>query len=366
MKKINILTQPLYVNYGGILQNYALQETLRNLGFEPLTLNVPVKKPLNRRDWKDYIKTCLNSFQKLKGCYYPPFLSPTKRIKKEYEFSKELGKFAEKYISKVNVEAPFSDQIVCDYPAEAWIVGSDQVWRPWCSPYIENCFFDFLQGVKTKRISYAASFGTDKWEIPIEKVDKIKPLVQLFDAISVREGSGVGLAKEYLGAEAFHVLDPTLLLTKDDYLNLIPETLLSKKNPKLVTYILDPDNTKRNEIKKVAKQLRLQEKKTGIMHKDRFDSIEEWLAAFATADAVITDSFHGTVFSIIFDKPFKVLKNPVRGNTRLNSLLSLFPHKHNDQGFLIKDTDTVQIIDRLRQFSINWLNNSIRQIHPTQ
>lgn len=356
--RINILTQPLYLNYGGILQNYALQEVLRRMGHETLTLNVPPRAPGKNVVWKDLIKSGINLYKKVKGIYPYPYLSPYKNFVRQHEFSKPLGKFIEDHIAKVDVNAPFTSQTATDYPADAWIVGSDQVWRPWCSPYIENCFLDFIPDDGTKRIAYAASFGTDKWEISPEKTEIIEPLAKKFDDISVREDSGVKLAKEYLNVDTTHVLDPTLLLSAEDYMALIPKEFLKKDGLKLTTYILDPNPEKVKEVKKMEKQFRFKAKKAGKMHKERLESVEEWLADFVTADYIITDSFHGTAFSIIFDKPFKVLNNPLRGNARIESLLSLIPNIPNEDGFNVNLDTQMGRIKELKEISLNWLKNS--------
>lgn len=357
---INILTQPLFTNYGGILQNYALQDVLRRMGHIPLTLNIPKVKPDKYTLWKDVIKTGINFKKKIEGSYPCYYCSPHKRSVKEFEFSKGLESFIDKHINKINLNAPFTTDIPEFYPADAWIVGSDQVWRPWCSPYIENCFFDFLPENSGKRIAYAASFGTDKWEISTEKTAKLIPLAKRFDAISVREESGVKLANDFLDVEATHVVDPTLLLSAEDYLKIIPKNLLIKEKPKLITYILDPDKEKIKEIRKDEKILGIKEKKVGIMHKDRLDSIEEWLADFATADFVITDSFHGTVFSIIFNKPVKILKNPLRGNARLDSLLSSIPMSYNETGYYKMTSMSSEILEKYQDLSIAWLTQTLK------
>lgn len=357
--KINILTQPLYLNYGGILQNFALQEVLRKMGHEPLTINVPAKAPGYYVKWKDIIKTGINLSRRIQGIYPYAFLSPHKNAVKLHEFSKDLRAFVDKHISYVNAPAPFTSQTAEEHPADTWIVGSDQVWRPWCSPYIENCFLDFLQDKEIKRIAYAASFGTDKWEIPEEETEIIKPLAHKFDAISVREKSGVDLARKYLGVEVDWVLDPTLLLSAEDYLKVVPENLLQKRDPQLTAYILDPDKEKVSEMHKMAKANNLKLKIAGKMHTDRLESVEEWLADFAKADAIITDSFHGTVFSFIFNKPVKVLKNPLRGNTRLDSLFQALPTNFNYEGFITPDIQTLSALSQKRSHSVEFLTNPL-------
>ncbi len=356
--RINILTQPLFCNYGGLLQNYALQEVLRQMGHEPLTVNIPPGKPGKRIWWKDDIKTGINLIRRIHGSFRAPFLSPHKFAVKEHELSFPQREFIEKYIDKVNEPGPFSEKVGEKYPAEGWIVGSDQVWRPWCSPYIENCFFDFVDN-STIKIAYAASFGTDQWEINTEKTEKIKELAKRFKAISVREESGVGLCRDYLGIESEHVLDPTLLLSSEDYLKLI-DSEPKREGKYIAVYVLDLDRQKERKIKKIAKDKGFKIVRIGQMHKDRFDSVESWISGIANAECVITDSFHGTVFSLIFNKPVNVLENGLRGNSRIQSLERQLHITKDISGFYLFDNDVKNILTTLRDKSKDFLRNNLR------
>ena len=355
--KINILTQPLFCNYGGILQNYALQEVLRRMGHEVLTLNVPPTMPTRESSIKEMAKTLRNFFYKVKGNYYYPFLNPYTFALKEHELSFPQREFVKKYIDKVDVKDPFTPQTAIEYPADAWIVGSDQVWRPWCSHHIENCFFDFLDE-KAIKIAYAASFGTDKWEISEELTSKFRNLAKSFNGISVREASGVKLCNEFLNVNATHVLDPTMLLNAKDYLSLTqPDD--APKDKYIAAYILDNNKEKMSNAKRLAKEKGLPLKQIGQMHRDRFDSIESWLATIAHSEYVITDSFHGTVFSLIFNRPVKILFNELRGNSRLKSLLGqLRISSHNDGFHRISEAYEFHL-NNYKDSSIMFLHNSL-------
>lgn len=356
--KINILTQPLFCNYGGILQNFALQIILRRIGHEPLTVNVPPNYPEKPVMWKNAVKTLINYYHSLKGCYQYPFYNPYKFRKKEHQLSFPQREFIAKYISKVDFPCPFSTDICNKYPAEAWIVGSDQIWRPWCSPNIPNAFFDFVPE-NVKKVVYAASFGTDKWEISDETTKIIKPLAKRFSTISVRESSGIAMCKDYLDVEAQLVLDPTLLLNADDYLSLTAKD--DYPDGKYVaTYVLDIDSNKSKVIKQFAEERKLDIHRIGKMNYDRFDSIESWIAGIAHSECVITDSFHGTVFSIIFGRPVKILGNNVRGNTRLDSLVKTLDLKCNEDGFYYPSEAVVHRLDEMRHLSIEYLKSALK------
>ncbi len=355
--KINILTQPLFSNYGGILQNYALQTALRRLGHDPLTVNVPTGEACHSARWKEYLKTAINASRKMLGDYESPFLNPYTWAVKERELSFSQREFVARHINKVDEAAPFKADVCVKYPADAWIVGSDQVWRPWCSPHIANCFLDFVPDDVAK-ISYAASFGTDMWEISPELTRHIKPLAKRFRAVSVRELSGAGLCEQHLGVRATPVLDPTMLLTADDYLSITgPDDHPGGRY--IAAYVLDNNRQKRKAVRDLAKACGLPVEKVGVMHRDRFDSVEYWLSTIAHAEYVITDSFHGTVFSIIFRRTVMVLGNNVRGNTRLKSLIDSLYLKSDSKGFFRIDNKVQERIQELKDGSLNFLMKSL-------
>lgn len=356
--RINILTQPLFCNYGGILQNFALQNVLKKLGHDPLTINVPPTSQIRKSSLKDYVRACVNFFNRLRGVYLSPFYNPKTFYLKEHLLSFPQREFINNYINSVNESGPFSSDICERYPAEAWIVGSDQIWRPWCSFYLENCFFDFIIDPQIRKLSYAASFGSDKWEIDQKMTEKIKPLAKKFDAISVREKSGVELLRDNLGVESIDVLDPTLLLNADDYKRII-NGIEMPRTPYIANYVLDMNGLKLKSIRKDSKYYNLKVFRVGKMNKDGFDSIESWIAGIANAERVITDSFHGTVFSIIFEKPVKILCNNIRGNTRLESLLSTLNLKIDNDGYYIVNDSNRKIIELERQKSIAFLINKL-------
>ncbi len=356
--RINIITQPLFSNYGGILQNYALQEVLRHMGHEVLTVNVPPQEVTSHTGWKDYAHAIINLGKRIRGQYDCPFINPHTFAKKERELSEPQREFVRKYINKVDCKSPFTKETALDHPADLWIVGSDQVWRPWCSPNIENYFFDFLDDT-TPRIAYAASFGTNRWEISEEQTPRIRELAARFKAISVREASGVELCKDYLGIEAQHVLDPTMLLTAEDYLALTGENDYPHERY-IATYILDPNPAKKKAIKDAARAFGLRVVPVGRMHRDCFDSVESWLATIAHADRVITDSFHGTVFSIIFRQPVKILGNSLRGNARLESLTSMLSLNPDQDGYISLEQQSLSKLEVLKIEALEFITKALR------
>lgn len=320
--KIGIITLPLHTNYGGILQAYALQTTLEQMGHQVEILEEPLvyKHASLNRYIRRILKKCVG---KRSIINYEGFMR-----KWQPRVASNINQFINTYINRriVNFES------LTEGEYDAFIVGSDQVWRPSYNQHLEQAFLNFTENWKNvKRIAYAASFGVDNWEFTKKQTEECKRLVQKFDFVSVREDTAVNLCKEHLGIEATHVLDPTLLLSADDYQKLIDGLKISD-SPYVFSYLLDESEEKIDILEDISKRLNLPVRKIKL-EKDiskipmsklkslTYPSIQEWLASFAQADFVVTDSFHGTVFSIIFNKPFVVLPNKGRGVARFESLL---------------------------------------------
>lgn len=324
--RIGILTLPLNINYGGILQAWALQTVLERMGHEVWVIvkNPYMPAPLYKFIWI-YLYRAFKKFVLGKRNIH---------IFRERDFNKGnspdspkrlyTNAFIKKHI-KAKYIYHFKELTPSDF--QAIVVGSDQIWRYHYNksdftPNPENTFLAFAQKWTITRIAYAASFGTDVWEYPLEMTNKIKVLANRFDAVSVREDSGVTLCKKYLGVEACRLLDPTLLLNKDDYNSLIKHEDAPRGS--LMCYILDQTAYKTSVISKVSEVTGLSPFNT-IAQGDSEPQppVEQWLAGFRDADMIITDSFHACVFSIIYHKSFIVIANESRGGTRFVSLLEM-------------------------------------------
>ncbi len=302
--KIAILTHPLISNYGGILQAYALSHYLKKLGHDSLVLN----RQSNISFISRYIKIILMSLN------YPRYKNPKYRniakfIKEHINYSQPLWTTRELnlFLENNNVDAV--------------VVGSDQVWRTdFAMDYGYDYFLNFAY-TNIKKFSYAASFGLSEWKYTNEQTSIIKNLLNTFSAISVREDEAVELCRTHLEIDAKHVLDPTLLLTIDDYEPIISERLV--KDDYVFVYWLGSEDEKKSAIEKI----RLTNKKivdVSLRCDDVLIPIENWLSYIKCADIVITDSFHGCVFALLFHKQIILSKNDSGGNGRLMSLFKMF------------------------------------------
>lgn len=338
--RIGIVTQPLTANYGGYLQNYALQEVLRRNGHMPMTIDVG-----NRISFARFIFSSMRSllfwFIPSKRRPFAKFKETQRNIRKE-----EFDKFIDKYISKTRDTNKYSPGCIRKYKFDAIVVGSDQVWRPLYNKSIEDMYLRFVKSSKVKKVAYAASFGAAKWEYTPEQTLNCQYYAQRFDAISVREISGIELCRKHLAVYASMVLDPTLLLNNKDYEYLcenIPRTIDS---PFIAAYILDRSKIIDDVLGDISKSRGMEMR---IFEADAKSilSVEEWLAVYRDASFIVTDSFHGTVFSIIFNKPFVCLGNENRGNARFDSLLGIFDLKDR---YVAEYTDAINVVSQ----PINW------------
>lgn len=357
--KIGIVTQPLYNNYGGLLQNYALQLVLKRLGHEPKTIDF-----VGRSSFTRYLlsicKQLLISVLKCRRPQIRPYVAiPTFR-------NPVMADFVNNHIDRTRIVHSYNKKIVSEEHFDAVITGSDQVWRPIYNSYIEDMFLKFVPD-SIKKIAYAASFGVDTWEYNAKLTKRCAKQAKRLDAISVREATGVELCKTYLGVNAQHVLDPTILAGAEAYKPLLKEK--TEEQDYLFAYILDITPEKQAYVENMAKSKGL---KTIIKSADKNAtlSVEDWLSMIANSSMVVTDSFHGTVFSILFHRDFYSIVNVARGGTRFSSLLSPLglEHRMGDVSqFTLTEPSPIdwqqvdKILDKHRQDSMNFLTNALKK-----
>jgi len=303
--KVGIVTLPLHTNYGGILQAWALQTVIERMGHESSHV-----------------------FRHLLG---PFVLYEGLTDAQVREIQRYTDRFVDRYVRCD--ETPVKDIAPDRY--DAFVVGSDQIWRHFYTTALcgdwKVAFLDFARDWNVRRISYAPSFGLDRWEAPESDIPVCSELLKKFDAVSCREVAGAELCRKVLGVEAKTVVDPTMLLAKEDYAALVEGERTEPLAGDLMCYVLDRSPEKRRLIDALAAKRGLVPFYANARPEDRSaplseriqPPLEQWLRGFRDAKTVITDSFHATVFSILFGTPFVVTGNPDRGLSRLESLLGL-------------------------------------------
>lgn len=345
--KVGIITLPLNVNYGGIVQAFALKRVLERQGHDVWFIDrdgwprfPTVRKPLG------YVDGMRAAYLLRKKLSWHGLRERDDLVRRTREHTQ---RFVEEFVGQTVALADLDPSGRDGF--DALVVGSDQIWRPAYEivtfQSFDNVFFSFAENWNVKRLSYAPSFGVDEWEFSESQTRRCSELLQRFDAVSVREQSGVALCRDHLGVEAEQVLDPTMLLEVSDYADVMEDSALSGVG-RVFTYVLDPNNDKDRVVGKVAafagsgvasiKIGKVAERlnyavsigiEKGGPNRATLDSIvvppvESWLRGFRDASFVVTDSFHGSVFAILFRKPFIVYANGNRGLTRFKSLLGLF------------------------------------------
>lgn len=333
--KIGIITLPFNNNYGGLLQAYALQTYLKRRGHQVFSIHQSYEKLYDKV--KNEIKHKLNlgllcdnremvRFQRV-------YFNQTFKVKNE------------KDLTKIN-----------DYCFDAIIVGSDQVWRfEYIKERYGQYFLNFVKLETTKKISFAASFGVDHIEVNENQLTEIKKLLSLFNAISVREISGVELCKNYLNQlNVINLLDPTLLFCSDFYKKLYNGSELDRKE-RIGIYLLDEKEEYFDLISRIENKTTFtkhvigkQNRNTNKRNYEIYPSVNQWLKDFETSEFILTDSYHGVIFSIIFKKQFLVIGNQLRGMSRFVSLLNTLRLK-----------DKLINIDEINDINLNLLFSPI-------
>lgn len=369
MLKIGIITQPLRLNYGGLLQNYALQTVLQRMGHHVVTLDSPYK--LSSPTIFVYVKRLI---KKIILRRISTIFLEQEYEKKRYLISLNTSLFINQYINRVEVK---KYKLLENKYFDVLIVGSDQVWRPKYNENIKDCFLYFARKWKVKRLAYAASFGTSDWEFSSSLEKDCRNLAQLFDAISVREDSGVDLCKQKLLVKAQHVLDPTMLLTKEDYNKVINNSETEVCPGNFFCYILDESARKREIVQEMSTRLNLKPFSIEIDNFYKPDvkpqpKVEQWLRGFRDADFIITDSFHACVFSIIYGKSFYVIANQDRGLSRISSLLKTFGLENrlitevqdlNKLNFSLIDYSSIDYkLENMKRKSYSFITNSLSEM----
>lgn len=356
--KIALLNLPLDNNYGGNLQRFALMKILNDLGYEVVHIYLVND---DRLYWFSYpclyVKGFVKKYLLHKNHSVSDDLNRILTYKKRLE---HVLPFYEKYIkhSERCVTVKDVKRISLDY--DSFIVGSDQIWRKDMTHSLgwENFLFSFLNGKKdVKKIAYGASFGNNKNLYSKSDQVKFKYLYSNFDAVSVREDDAISILSN-MGCNnpiPTQVLDPTLLLDKSVYEDLIKGSFDKQRTDgKIFCYVLDKSSIVDNIVAKKSKELGIDALVMGITVNDEA-SIPTWLKCIHDATFVITDSYHGVVFSILFNKQFVFCGNAKRGNSRVESLFRMLEINPEDIDYSTVNNN----IRKWRKKSIGFLKEAL-------
>ena len=370
--RLAIISLPLHANYGGILQSYALKTELERMGHSVTVIDRNVKMPFPKW-WKAPLVYLKRAFK------------PDVEVFREYRFKKEypvvcreLVKFTEKEIAPLVLNS-YKEIKKDDF--DGFVVGSDQVWRPRYFGKIEDAFLGFAKEWDVIRVAYAASFGTGHLELDSETIGICAGLLSYFDGVSVREADAVKICDEWLDYDkAVHVLDPVMLMDVSCLEKMVSRVQDHRAKGKVMTYILDSSESKRSITHLVSRWTGKDVEDFSVVPYDKtvplgdrvVPPIQNWIAGFADADFVVTDSFHGCVLSIMFHKPFIAVGNGQRGMSRMRSLLEMFGldsrlvhgiDPEDDGEFFLSqpDWDAVDtVLEERRSVSRDFLKNVLK------
>lgn len=320
MKKIGILTFHNADNYGALLQAYALKKTLNNMGNDTHIINYFCPKLQ-----KDY---------KLVNFGHRSFISILKQIVKfvflplSIYIRSRFSSFRKQYLINGNPIYPNTiDCILNDY--DIFIAGSDQVFNPNITGFDSNYFLAFNKD-RNKNFSYAASFGLSLNDLSDKEKQFFKQNMLNFKQLSFREQQGKEISNIINGHDCEVSLDPTLLLTKNDWEKI---AIPPKQKKYILLYLMSKDSNIISFAKKLAKKTKCKlifispalDLKNRVPAYHVYPTPQEWLGYFLNAKYIVTNSFHGLAFSINFNKDFFVdlLPPPSKVNSRLENLLDL-------------------------------------------
>lgn len=347
-------------NYGSILTYYGLNRAIDSLGHSVVMVHEPLGYNGYRVDWPDDILSM--------------------------EFARRIGY---EYTEQMHYsELPGLNDV-----ARTFVVGSDQLWNPMIGRVNDDLFLDFV-APQNDRVAYGTSFGN-------RGTEKFKPYfisrhaanLQKFKSISVREGYAIDTAVDIFGAKASLVVDPVFLLPQEHYVKLASKATVSTEGEYMAVFFLDPNPEKRAVAQAIADKLGFKKilvipnPDDGREHVEEVfagdsrvevvseDAPENFLRGYRDASYVVTDSFHGTAFATIFEKPFSSLYNAKRGADRFTNLLASLGFDDTRRVFEIDDTESIaqnpnvtreidftkarEYIEAGRATSMEWLKNAL-------
>lgn len=323
--KIAIITWCTYINFGTYLQAYALQHYLNCLGYDASLLD-DSKFIVDYRNIS-YLRRCLEKVKfRLKKNIKPSF---RKRLLLDRTSIRLFTDFRNQYLILDKDVLPLSK---VDNRYDLFICGSDQIWNPSGLANSNKTNFFFANFVHAKKISYASSLGV--MGIPQKYKKHFSELISDFSYLSVREKIGMVSLKELTNKEITNVVDPTLLLSRKEWNQLIDGRHTEIKDNYVLLYILSYNENYIKYALSFASKHHLDIKiiqSTGVDFKKLHTEVAgplEFLYLIKKADYVFTDSFHGMIFSIIFEKQFVTFKrfddiDNCSQNARVSNLLEI-------------------------------------------
>ena len=369
-KQVGIITLHRVVNYGSVLQAYALQKKISDLGYDVAIIDYYPRR-LTMIGMLIRIKNKSNKFKKnfILRNIARLIIFPSYILRFNVFF-----KFLKKYISMTKkMYKTHNDIVNAKFDFDIYCTGSDQVWNSgWNEKFDYPYYLDFAPNEK-KKIAYAASFG--KNELDKNEIDLTKKYLSRYNSISLRELSGVKIVENLGIKNSVNVLDPTLLLDGNEWRKISSNKFKNEKY--ILVYNLNRNKNIDNYAKNLSKKTKLKIKFISYQLHEFYKkgkiycnpNVEDFLALIDNAKYVITDSFHATAFSINFNTQF-IIVYPGKYSTRLQSILKILDlenrvAKNEYDLSIIKNNIDFEKINYLmsnqRKKSIDWLNQALKK-----
>lgn len=368
MKKIGIITLPLSYNIGGILQAYALSQLCKSIGYTPYIITRR-KSRHKLLQFLVFLKwSSIIWISRIVKVFSIPWLQSLPLIATQ--------SFKNRHLASCN-QIFFSEKSIynwsCRLNIKTFVCGSDQIWNPGAWPSIKFAFAQFNSSSLLKRYAFAPSLGHSANNYSPCQAVEISEYLDTFEMLSCREKAGLQLLSKITKNKVSHILDPTFLIDKDHYSVLTRESTFSPDYNFMFIYLLDISREQCEMISNLCRKYKLVPvtfyplnykticKRNAKLLTDygirvlKIPSPENWIKAIKCADFVFTDSFHGTVFSLIFNTPFLSLVNSKRGSARFLNLQELFDIHH----LFIDQFDDISQFTQIPT-SIDWENINSR------
>ena len=365
-KSTATVTWVTYRNFGTILQAFALQKAVTSLGYDNHIIDdrAIVESFRIRKKF-----SLLRELHKIKWLY-PRKAEFAKRNQGSVRlFHEFIGRY-------MLVDSAWETRKDLSERYDIYIAGSDQIW----SPDVPFDDFYYLAFTERPKVAYAPSLGVTNY--PEEKVPAVKPLLERFGSLSVREPQGADTLRDMFGLEADIVSDPTMLLSRDTWEGLMTPSDNDVCRPYALCYFLTYNQDYIKLVREYCRERSLQLKMivvspdcVDVADEDVYTGPDGFLQAVAGADIVLTDSFHGSIFSLIFERPFFTFRrfddsSASSQNSRVENLLSMMQLEHRLLGRTICKLPECPEIDwsavrskvsDLRERSLSYLMKSLSE-----
>lgn len=359
--KTGTVTWISFRNFGTYLQAYALQKALQNLGCENKVID-------DAKVVAAFPKKKISPIRMLRSI---PWLYP-KRAEFNRKSAQAVSLYEDFKNTYIDLDKAWSNREELAAAYDTFIAGSDQIWSP--TSYFDD--FYYLGFTDRKKVAYAPSLGTTVY--PEHRAEMAKPYIEKFASLSVREPQGAALLKEQFGLDALVVADPTVLLTRSDWEKLTAEPTADEK-PYVLCYFLTYNKAYIDYAKEYCRRKGLAMKLlvvrhdfVGLTNDEVYTGPIGFLNAVKGARTILTDSFHATIFSMLFEKQFYTFKRFMDGsavsqNSRIENMLGkvgLTERLLDESSVMVEDSSIPYekvgaIIAQMRTESIDYLKNAL-------